>query len=79
VVRWPVEFVAEIDRVRGDVPRTVWVRRAVEAALGADEGVVGPLSDEALRGIEGVRGEPKRFVDPRAEIMRERQERLNRR
>lgn len=32
--RWDEEFVAAIDAARGDVPRSVWVRRAVEQALG---------------------------------------------
>ena len=31
--RWSEEFVGRIDRARGDVPRSVWVRRAVERAL----------------------------------------------
>ena len=31
--RWTPELVAKIDAVRGDVPRTVWVLRAIEAAL----------------------------------------------
>jgi hypothetical protein len=35
--RWDEEFVARIDLVRGDVPRSVFVRRAVEVALGSDE------------------------------------------
>jgi hypothetical protein len=31
--RWPTELVARIDLARGDVPRSAWVRRAVEQAL----------------------------------------------
>lgn len=31
----PGELADEIDQVRGDVPRTVWVRRACEAGLRA--------------------------------------------
>lgn len=31
--RWPKEFIAQIDAARGDVSRSLWVRRAVERAL----------------------------------------------
>jgi len=34
--RWDEEFVARIDAARGDVPRSVWVRRAVERALSGE-------------------------------------------
>lgn len=33
--RWPAEFVARIDAARGDVPRSAFVRRAVERVLPA--------------------------------------------
>jgi hypothetical protein len=48
--RWDEEFVAAIDRARGDVPRSVWVRRAVERALeesGAPGGAVVSTSSPA--------------------------------
>ena len=32
----PVDLLGEVDDVRGDVPRTVWIRHAIEAALLAD-------------------------------------------
>jgi hypothetical protein len=35
--RWDPEFVARIDDARGDVPRSKFVRRAVEAALAGRE------------------------------------------
>ena len=31
--RWDRAFIAEIDRVRGDVPRSAFVRRAVERQI----------------------------------------------
>lgn len=40
----PSEMLEQIDSARGDVPRTVWIRRAVEAALDPDTSV--------LRGME---------------------------
>ena len=42
--RWDPEFVAAIDAARGDVSRSLWVRRAVEQALGEvnESGGVGP-------------------------------------
>lgn len=36
--RWDEGFVARVDAARGDVPRSVWVRRAVEQALGVTSG-----------------------------------------
>jgi metal-responsive CopG/Arc/MetJ family transcriptional regulator len=30
---WPAEFVAALDEARGDVPRSLFVRRAIEAAI----------------------------------------------
>lgn len=35
--RWDEEFVARIDSARGDVSRSLWVRRAVEQALGGQQ------------------------------------------
>ena len=35
--RWPKEFIARIDVAREDVSRSLWVRRAVERALGENE------------------------------------------
>lgn len=29
----PEELLKEIDKVRGDVPRTVWIRRAIEQRI----------------------------------------------
>jgi hypothetical protein len=33
----PAELLQAIDRARGDVPRTVWIRRAIEARLNIKE------------------------------------------
>jgi hypothetical protein len=35
-LRLSSDLVKQIDRARGDVPRAVWVRRAVEQALGGE-------------------------------------------
>ena len=32
-LNWPNELVSQIDYVRGDVPRSVWIRRAAEFQL----------------------------------------------
>lgn len=32
----PAELLEAIDKARGDVPRTVWIRRAIEQKLIAD-------------------------------------------
>jgi metal-responsive CopG/Arc/MetJ family transcriptional regulator len=32
----PAELLAAIDRMRGDVPRTVWIRRAIEQRLASE-------------------------------------------
>ena len=32
----PTELLAAIDKARGDVPRTVWIRRAIEHRLAAE-------------------------------------------
>jgi len=33
----PAELLEAIDRARGDVPRTVWIRRAIEQRLANDD------------------------------------------
>jgi len=37
LLKLPPELVDQIDAARGDVPRTVWIRRACEAVLRGDE------------------------------------------
>jgi hypothetical protein len=34
----PVGLLKAVDEARGDVPRTVWIRRAIEARLKTTEG-----------------------------------------
>jgi metal-responsive CopG/Arc/MetJ family transcriptional regulator len=33
----PEELLAAVDQARGDVPRTVWIRRAIEQRLAKEE------------------------------------------
>jgi hypothetical protein len=42
--RWDAEFVARIDQVRGLVPRSTFVRAAVEDALAEHEGTVSSVA-----------------------------------
>jgi len=35
-VRWDEEFVAKVDGARGEVPRSEWIRAAVESVLTPD-------------------------------------------
>ena len=44
LISLPVELVELVDGIRGDVPRTVWIKRAVEAA-------VMPAVGESVRAI----------------------------
>lgn len=46
--RWEAEFVARIDRARGLVPRSTFVRAAVEDALAEHEGTVSAVALEAV-------------------------------
>lgn len=77
--RWPDEFVAAIDKARGDVPRTAYVRRAVEAALsgmdasrqvasesdnGTDRSAVGGSRPHQSAGARG--STPRPAAPPRA-------------
>lgn len=41
--RWHKDFVARIDAARGDVPRSTWVRRAIEERLQRE----GPIPTKA--------------------------------
>ena len=42
--RWAEEFVARVDAARGDVPRSRFVQRAVEAALEGSKQLMEPRS-----------------------------------
>jgi hypothetical protein len=44
---WPVELVERIDAVRGDVPRSKFVQRALESALDGDAAEGVPAVSEA--------------------------------
>lgn len=54
--RWDPEFVKQIDRVRGDVSRSVWVRRAVELRLTEEQ--FGPGAVGEFGAVERALGEP---------------------
>lgn len=57
--RWDEEFVARVDRARGDVPRSVFVRRAVERALeGLPSDSLGGIQSVEVREAEKVRPSP---------------------
>lgn len=56
--RWEAGLIEAVDGVRGDVPRSVWVRRAVEVALA--EARFGPGASGPGERVEGRRP----FVSP---------------
>lgn len=82
--RWSPELVARIDSARGDVARTIWVRRAVERALSDTQGPLtkeqadpGPVpSPEGVRSaapaeqpvIAALRAEELRRVSPSPQV-----------
>lgn len=50
--RWSDEKLARVDAARGDVPRSVWVWRAVEARLALVEGGKSLQAEEPVRSPE---------------------------
>jgi hypothetical protein len=53
--RWDEGFVKRIDEARGDVPRSVWVRRAVEEKLGRSVGGLTPAEVSRLERLGVVK------------------------
>jgi hypothetical protein len=72
--RWPAEFVARIDAARGDVPRSAFVRRAVERVLPAAspvvERAVAAAVDEMQTSGAAVRRSREELTRIRAEKLR---------
>jgi hypothetical protein len=70
--RWPAEFVARIDAARGDVPRSAFVRRAVERVL--------PAQPKVKRAVAAAMDEmqPRPVQRTREEMMRIRDEKVRR-
>lgn len=57
----PEDLLVRVDRARGSVPRTVWIREAVERALG-DVIRDGPLVPAPRRAVK-VRAKPGRVAE----------------
>lgn len=65
VVRWDRGLVERVDRARGDVPRTVWVRRLVERELGVSRTEVVNLRETPTgEVVRDVPSKPVSFVNP---------------
>jgi len=57
LLKFEPEFLSRIDAVRGDVPRTVWIRRCIEVGLAS-------ATDEASAGRVGGSFGSAKFLQP---------------
>jgi hypothetical protein len=71
--RWPQEFVARIDIARGDIPRSAFVRRAVEGVLdrsGVPDGTSYHLHVQQANVLNGLREAHERLQRDEQEVVR---------
>lgn len=71
--RWSQELIRRVDAVRGDVPRSRWVRRVVEQALGdGPQGVAyPPVRNETASAAVGRPASVRQSVPKKVERARE--------